>query len=98
GQAVTLGAVVTTPVVLHPEPEMPLPVILKSRGKGPNPQPVCVLLHLDGKAAALQHPLVPDLLDKSWLVASPDLRATGETKPPRGTAHGGAPDHHCAHH
>jgi pimeloyl-ACP methyl ester carboxylesterase len=60
-------------------------------------QPACILLHLDGKAEALKHPLAADFLEKGWLVAAPDLRATGEAKPDH-DAVGVAPDHNSTEH
>jgi pimeloyl-ACP methyl ester carboxylesterase len=97
GKATNAEGVRTTPLVLEPEPGMPLPVLLLNKAKVQGKQPVCVLLHLDGKAAALKHPLAAALLNQKWVVAAPDLRATGETKP----AHDGvrqAADHNSAEH
>jgi pimeloyl-ACP methyl ester carboxylesterase len=59
--------------------------------------PVCVLLHLDGKDAALKHPVAEAFLAKDWAVYAPDLRGTGAAKLP-GDAIGGAPDHNSAEH
>ena len=47
-----------------PEPELPLPITLKSPAGLKGKPPVCVLLHLDGSAEALKHPLAQALLDK----------------------------------
>lgn len=90
------GEVVVTPVLLHPEPELPLPVLFKIK-ETKERAPACVLLHLDGKAKALEHPLTQTLLDGGWAVAAPDLRGTGETLP---TSAGirDAPDHNIAEH
>jgi dienelactone hydrolase len=59
--------------------------------------PACLLLHLDGKRAALEHPLAAALVEAGWSVIAPDLRGTGETQPP-GDAVKGAPDHNSAEH
>jgi dienelactone hydrolase len=87
----------TVALVLHPEPDMPLPVLHRSKPGAKDKQPACVLLHLDGKSAALKHPLAAALLDGGWVVSAPDLRATGETKP-AGDAVKDAPDHNSAEH
>jgi dienelactone hydrolase len=97
GPADKAGDVVTLPLTLSPESEMPLPVLHRSRPGAKGKQPACVLLHLDGKSAALAHPLAAALLDKGCVVAAPDLRATGETKPEEG-AIAGAPDHNSTEH
>jgi dienelactone hydrolase len=86
----------TLPVLLYPEPDMPLPLLHVTKGVAAR-RPACVLLHLDGKEAALKHPLAKALLEKGWLLLAPDLRATGETKP-KGDAIGEAPDHNSAEH
>jgi dienelactone hydrolase len=96
GKTETVDGIKTTPVLLHPEPKLPLPVVVKSRG-GEENLPACVLLNLDGKAKALEHPLAQALLAKGWTVAAPDLRGTGETEP-ADAAIGGAPDHNSAEH
>ncbi len=97
GKAETAGQVRTTPVVLHPEAEMPVPALLRQRVQ-PNARPgACVLLHLDGKTAALRHPLAAALLERDWALLAPDLRGTGETRPER-DAIGPAPDHNSAEH
>ena len=97
GKLTTEEGVTTTPVLLEPEPAMPLPVLLKSRAGVAGNQPVCLLLHLDGKAQALRHPLAAALLGDQWMVVAPDLRATGETRPAGGAVHG-AVDHNSAEH
>ena len=96
-KAVEAGGVRTVPVLLRPEPGLPLPVTLRSLAGAEGKLPVCVLLHLDGSAEALKHPLAKALLDKNWQVAAPDLRGTGLTKP-AGDAIVGAPDHNSAEH
>jgi dienelactone hydrolase/pimeloyl-ACP methyl ester carboxylesterase len=94
---VTAGDVATVSVLLHPEPDLPLPITLKGPTRLRGKRQVCVLLHLDGSAEALKHPLAQALLDKKWEVAAPDLRGTGLTKP-AGDAIVGAPDHNSAEH
>jgi hypothetical protein len=96
GKRETADGVVTTPLVIDPEPELPLPVLLRFKQANVR-QPACVLLHLDGKGEAWKHPLAKELLEAGWAVATPDLRATGETKP-GGDAVGVAPDHNSAEH
>ncbi len=96
GKAETGEEVTTAGFVLHPEPNLPLPVLVwgKAKQKG---QPACVLLHLDGKAEALKHLLATALVRQGWSVVAPDLRATGETKPARDGVRD-APDHNSAEH
>jgi dienelactone hydrolase len=87
---------VTTPVLLHPELKMPVPALVRfkpSKGR----VPACLLLHLEGKAEALKHPLAVALLQKGWTLIAPDLRGTGETRPEH-DAIAGAPDHNSAEH
>src|SRR5262249_32514055 len=79
GEVQKADNVETTPALLHPEPSMPLPVLLRTKAGIAEKQPACVLLHLEGKNEALKHPLANALVKKGWLVAAPDLRATGET-------------------
>jgi pimeloyl-ACP methyl ester carboxylesterase len=75
---------------------MPVPFVVRSKSKG-KAQPAGVLLQLDGKAEALKHPLAATLLQQGWAVFTPDLRATGETKPARDGIRD-APDHNSAEH
>jgi dienelactone hydrolase len=96
GKAETSDGVRTTPLQLEPEPGLPLPVLVRFR-PARGCVPACVLLHLDGKAAALKHPLAAALVEKGWAVYAPDLRATGATAPAH-DAIGGAPDHNSAEH
>jgi cephalosporin-C deacetylase-like acetyl esterase len=97
GEVETAGDVTTTPSTVYPEPDMPLPVVQLSKAGAKGKRPACVLLHLDGKAAALKHPLAKALLDRGVVVRAPDLRATGETKPASDVI-AGAPDHTSAEH
>jgi dienelactone hydrolase len=98
GKPETVRQVRTTPVLLHPERELPLPALLRQRVRdGERRAPACVLLHLDGKTEALRHPLAAALLERNWAVLAPDLRGTGETRP-ASDAIAGAPDHNSAEH
>ncbi|MBM4067585.1 MAG: acetylxylan esterase [Planctomycetes bacterium] len=99
GKASTQGEVRTLPLVLHPEPAMPVPVLLQTRGKGKEPRPACLMLHIEGKDEALRHPLAAAFLERGWAVAAADLRATGETRSASdGQGIAGAPDHNSAEH
>ncbi len=97
GPGTTSAGVRTTPVIFEPERGMPLPAFLRSRTAAKTPQRACVLLHLEGKTQALNHPLAAALLQGNWAVLAPDLRATGETRPAN-DAIAGAPDHNSAEH
>jgi dienelactone hydrolase len=97
GKAETANEITTTPLVLTPEPDLPLHAAVRSRSGATERLPACVLLHLDGRAAALAHPLAAALLEKRWVVAAPDLRATGAMQPPNDSIRG-APDHNSAEH
>src|SRR5579864_3528363 len=76
---------------------IPLPMILLSKSGPARNQPTCLLLDLNGKAAAEKRPLAKALANRGWLVAMPDLRATGETAPTNDAVRG-APDHNSAEH
>jgi dienelactone hydrolase len=93
----TKDEVTTSSLLLHPEPGMPVPVLIRSRKGRWKGEQACVLLHLDGKDAALKHPLAAALADRGWAVLAPDLRATGSTRPAH-DAIAGAPDHNSAEH
>jgi dienelactone hydrolase len=97
GRSGTTDGVTTTPLVLQPEPDLPLPAVLLGKQGLKGPIPACLLLHLDGKAEALKHPLAGALVQQSWTVVAPDLRATGSGQPPD-DAIAGAPDHNSAEH
>jgi cephalosporin-C deacetylase-like acetyl esterase len=97
GTATETDGVSTVPVVLEAEAGLPISIRLRSRTAGKGKAPACLVLHLDGKAAALEHPLTATLIAKGWLVAAPDLRATGEAKV-AGDAVIGAADHNSAEH
>jgi cephalosporin-C deacetylase-like acetyl esterase len=82
---------------LSPEKGLTLSLLMRFiMGKNER-APACVLLHLDGKAEALKHPLAAALVEKGCAVVAPDLRATGEAKPEGDVVHG-APDHNSAEH
>jgi dienelactone hydrolase len=97
GKTEDMGGQRMTPIVLRPEPGLRLFADLRSKAKPGGNQPACILLHLGGKKAALKHPLPDALIEKGWFIAAPDLRATGESKPPS-DAIAGAPDHNSAEH
>jgi dienelactone hydrolase len=97
GKPETANKVRTVTVLLHPQANMPLPAILKGRTDAKGPVPACILLHLEGKAESLKHPLTAALLDRNWTVLAPDLRATGETRPANDAIRG-APDHNSTEH
>ncbi len=92
-----IGNMRTTYLTLTVEPGLELAVDSRIRvPRGAKPR-ACVLLHLDGKAKALVHPLAAELLNKGWFVYAPDLRATGEAKP-KGDGVRTAPDHNSTEH
>jgi hypothetical protein len=96
GKTDVADRITTTQLLLQPELNLPLFALLKSGDQRPaGRQPVCLMLHLDGKAEAVKHPLAAALLAKDWAVVAPDLRACGEARPPR-DAFSGAPDHNSA--
>jgi dienelactone hydrolase len=97
GKAETAAGIATAAVLLHPEPGLPLAAVLKRPATAKAKQPAAVLLHLDGQAHALRHPLAAALLNKGWAVLGLDLRATGAAQPAKQDV-GGAPDHHSAEH
>jgi dienelactone hydrolase len=83
---------------LTPEPGVILAAIIRGKpGTKAEPVPAFLLLHLDGKAEALKHPLAAALVERGATVISLDLRATGTTGP-AGDAIAGAPDHNSAEH
>jgi dienelactone hydrolase len=91
------GATLTTPLLFHAGAVLPVFACLKTRGSSTQPRSACVLLHLDGKAEALRHPLAEALLDKGWSILALDSRATGQTKPSH-DAIKDAVDHNSAEH
>jgi cephalosporin-C deacetylase-like acetyl esterase len=98
GTATTEGMLRTLPVVIEPEPNMPLPALWRARtDRAAGAHPACLLLHLEGKQQAVAHPLAAALLERGWSILAPDLRATGATRPAN-DAIAGAPDHNSAEH
>jgi dienelactone hydrolase len=98
GKADETDGVTSTPLELTCERDVILPtVIRRKQGTGPARTPAFLILHIDGKAEALKHPLAAALVERGVAVVAPDLRATGTTKPP-GDAIAGAPDHNSAEH
>jgi dienelactone hydrolase len=87
----------TTSLTLTAEPGLDVESLLRFKRGARGRVPACLLLHLDGKAKALAHPVAAALLEKGWVVYAPDLRATGEAAPAH-DAIGGAPDHNSAEH
>ncbi len=97
GERATAEGVTTTPLTLTPEPGLPMAVTLRALTEGWPKRPACVLLHLDGRDAALKHRLARALVRAGWAVAAPNLRATGDQQPPH-DAVGAAADHSSAEH
>jgi dienelactone hydrolase len=84
------------PLTIEPEPGLALPAEVRYKPmKGKTP--ACLLLHLGGRAAALEHPLAAALTDRGITVVVADLRATGSLHP-LADAIAGAPDHNSAEH
>ncbi|MCX7700985.1 MAG: alpha/beta hydrolase family protein [Gemmataceae bacterium] len=88
---------VTLPVRIRGEDGLPIPTLTLSRRQPTRPRPGVIVLHLDGKSAAIKHPLPRALATDGWFVALPDLRATGVLKPAH-DAIATAPDHNSAEH
>jgi dienelactone hydrolase len=97
GKTETREKLRTTPLVFQPEAGLPLHALLLNKAEVDGKQKVCVLLHLDGKAEAIKHPLAAALLERGYVVIAPDLRATGESKPAGDLIHDAA-DHNSAEH
>jgi hypothetical protein len=98
GQSSVEEGITTVPLTLPVEPGLELSSRVRfKRSNRAGKVPACLLLHLDGGAEALKHPLAAVLLNAGSVVVAPDLRATGESKP-AGDAVGTAPDHNSAEH
>jgi dienelactone hydrolase len=82
---------------LRSEPELRLPAVVRFKRGNKGRLPVVALLHLDGGAEALKHPLAAALVVKGAAIIAPDLRATGALRPAKDAVHG-APDHNSAEH
>lgn len=87
----------TVALTMTTEPGLVMPAVVRYRAGAAGRIPACLLLHLDGKSAALQHPLAASLTAAGWAVLAPDLRGTGEAQPP-GDGVAGAADHNSAEH
>jgi dienelactone hydrolase len=97
GASRTDAGIESAAILVSGEAELPLPVVTLIKTGAGTPQPICILLHLDGRAAAIKHPMAKILAARGWLIVAPDLRATGDTKPPEDALRG-APDHNSAGH
>jgi pimeloyl-ACP methyl ester carboxylesterase len=97
GAGRTEDGIESSPIRLVGEGDIPLALVTMSKSGAAAPQPICLLLHLDGRAAAIKHPIAKALSRKGWFVVAPDLRATGDTRPPSDTLRS-APDHNSAEH
>jgi dienelactone hydrolase len=97
GKPTAADNVRTTSLIIHPEPNMPVPALLQTRTDCKPGGPACILLHMDGKSHALRHSLAGALLERNWTILAPDLRGSGETQP-QNDALAGAPDHNSAEH
>jgi hypothetical protein len=97
GKAETIEGIVTTPLVLQCEPDLPLHAVLRNKVGVQAPSPACLFLHLDGKDEALKHPGTKALAAKGWTVIVPELRGTGVMRPANDKI-GEAADHTSAEH
>jgi dienelactone hydrolase len=97
GRPQTNNGVTTVPVTLTGEAGLPIPMRLRAKQEALAMGPPCLLLHPEGKEAALADPVAAALVKGGWMVTAPDLRAVGETKP-KGDTGRGAPDHNSAEH
>jgi dienelactone hydrolase len=100
GKSALIDRIPTVYVELQPETDTPgltMPVLMQSKPGMEGKQPACILLHLDGQAAALKHPLAKSFRDRKWLILAPNLRATGEAAPPHDAIRD-ARDHNSAEH
>jgi dienelactone hydrolase len=97
GRSATADGVTTMPLMLTPEPGLPLDVTLRAPAAEGGKRSLAVLLHLDGRQAALQHPLAAAFINAGWAAAAPNLRATGDARPPQDSVRDAA-DHNAAEH
>jgi cephalosporin-C deacetylase-like acetyl esterase len=97
GEPRTSAGVAVRTLIVEPEPGIPVPVLVKMKSDGGRRRPACVVLHLEGKSSALEHPVAAALLEADWVVVAPDLRGTGETRPANDSIVG-AVDHNSAEH
>jgi dienelactone hydrolase len=82
-------------LVLWPEPEMPVPAYLIRRAERSGPLPTVLVIDPAGKDTVADGKLAATLVQLGWQVLTVDLRATGETAPPR-DAIAGVPDHNSS--
>jgi dienelactone hydrolase len=92
GEAVNKDGARTFPFLLRPEQGSYLSALARGNAEAKEKASLCVLLHVEGKTEALNHPLAAALVAKNVAVIAPDLRATGESKLENDLVHG-APDH-----
>jgi dienelactone hydrolase len=98
GKTTTKGGLRTTTLAVELTEDLALPVTVRAQaGAGKAKAAPCILLHLEGKDKALEHPLARALLAGGRTIYAVDLRATGELKPAR-DAIAGAVDHNSAEH
>jgi dienelactone hydrolase len=95
GERAVENEIVTVPLTLPTEPGLELSALVRYQGGADGKVPACLLLHLDGKAEAVKHPLAEALVKAGWVVIAPDLRGTAGQQP-KGDTVGGAPDHTSA--
>ena len=92
-EAEVQNGVNSLPVTLTPEPGVEVSAVFRIKTGVKEAVPAAVvLLHPDGKAEALKHPLAAALIEKRCVVIAPELRATGEGKMENDAVHG-TPDH-----
>src|SRR5262249_37171789 len=97
GPSEVADGVRTAPLRIEAEKGLPLAGVWRCRADVKRKDvPVCVLLHLEGRAAARKHPLATALIEARRTVVAADLRATGEARPPDGIRD--AVDHNAAEH
>ena len=80
---------------LSVESGLRIAVLGEHRPKLAGKEPGCILLHLDGKEAALKDPIAAALVEAGWVVYAPDLRSITGAK--TAGVHG-AIDHNDAEH
>jgi dienelactone hydrolase len=97
GRSEDADGVLTASLKFQPEPGITLPGFVRLRRGEKDKRPAFALLHPDGQAEALKHPMAAALVERGAVVVSVDLRGTGATQPVEHTI-GGAPDHNSAEH
>jgi cephalosporin-C deacetylase-like acetyl esterase len=91
------GDGVTIDFELSGEGGLPIPLTQFNKATPAPVQPTCILVHLDGRKKALEHPLAAAFVRRNWLVVAPELRATGEYAPSRDQVRTTS-DHNSAEH